>query len=354
MSIKKSLTKFLPSLRARDSVVSEIDLLKEQLARIEKRLDQIDHKNETMFFWMQKNDGETDLDVKKRVFFNLPKASGRVRDFQIGSDYILKRLRKLCDENNICILLDGGTLLGAVRHKGFIPWDDDVDVMMFREDFRKLESLLQDDEQLTLKRYYRYKKYHSDPSYLYKVKLKGSDQFFVDVFVLDYLDAKDGCIEKVWEQTKQLNTNFQSELQKLFAQYEFKSDYSTRPILFPGLDGSVKELEERYITQFYEQFNPNNNTEFFCYGIEVEQPFRDCIKILSSSDFLPVSMNIVEFEGIKYNTFCNYDRYLRVLYGDYWSIPKSIEIVHAGEFSNYSEEDERVLKTQKDKGKSNN
>lgn len=73
---------------------------------------------------------------------------------------ILKKFDSICKENGLEYSLAYGTMLGAIRHKGFIPWDDDIDVFMKREDYEKLLKLKYDDGDFEIKSYRYSKNYY--------------------------------------------------------------------------------------------------------------------------------------------------------------------------------------------------
>lgn len=72
----------------------------------------------------------------------IPSATGNLRLIQLGSAKLLDLLHRICVANKLEYWLHYGTLIGAVRHKGFIPWDDDIDICMMRDDYERLIKIL--------------------------------------------------------------------------------------------------------------------------------------------------------------------------------------------------------------------
>ena len=122
-----------------------------------------------------------------------------IRDMELE---LLSHVDRICRANSIQYFLSGGTMLGAVRHKGFIPWDDDIDIAMLREDFEKFKQVAK--EQLPKK--YQYQSHTNKDGYHYffdKITIKDtyfstkySDGFdmlkgiSMDIFVFDKTSDK--------------------------------------------------------------------------------------------------------------------------------------------------------------------
>ncbi len=75
---------------------------------------------------------------------------GQLRALQLKSLEILKDFKSFCDQNGLSFFLCGGGCIGAVRHGGFIPWDDDVDLFMPRADYERLYKIWQDTDRYAL------------------------------------------------------------------------------------------------------------------------------------------------------------------------------------------------------------
>lgn len=104
----------------------------------------------------------------------------------------LKAFAGFCEEHNLTYFAIGGTLLGAVRHKGFIPWDDDVDVAMPREDYDKLVSLAGEFPKPFVLEEYRYNKEFQ--SYFAKIR---SEEIELLETVTDEADKRRGYLMDV-------------------------------------------------------------------------------------------------------------------------------------------------------------
>lgn len=82
------------------------------------------------------------LFIYNHPIHQIPPATGRLRLLQEADTILLKMFSDKCAEHGLRYWIDFGTLLGAVRHKGFIPWDDDTDLSMLKDEYEKLWELL--------------------------------------------------------------------------------------------------------------------------------------------------------------------------------------------------------------------
>ncbi len=123
--------------------------------------------------------------------------SEELRKIQLLQLGMIEELHRVCELHNISYVLYGGTLLGAVRHKGYIPWDDDADIAMLREDYEKFKQVanelnpeicfFQDSD---TDKYYRWgygKLRRTGTKFvrLYQEHLKCRNGLFIDIFPLD-------------------------------------------------------------------------------------------------------------------------------------------------------------------------
>ena len=83
--------------------------------------------------------------MKKNIHKKIELSGHNLRRLQLNLLEMLIEIDRICRKYQIQYSLDGGTLLGAVRHGGFIPWDDDIDVIMRRSEYRKFYRACQKD-----------------------------------------------------------------------------------------------------------------------------------------------------------------------------------------------------------------
>lgn len=249
---------------------------------------------------------------------------------------IYKDVDTLCKRHGLTMMLGGGSCLGAVRHKGFIPWDDDLDIMMPRVDYEILIGAIEQGELgQTYEFTYPQKKKDSKGPFLkiYKkgtlnVELIGSGGdfpkgIFLDVFPMDY--APRSIL------ARKIKAVIANGLQYMGILTTY-AQFSTKELDdFMALD---KELNQRYKTKKrigkFLSIVPHRKWVYWfdCFvacgkdtgflGIPTGRKYY-LGEILESKVFLPTSQ--VEFEGLMVNIPGDYDKYLSNLYRNYMQLP---------------------------------
>lgn len=251
------------------------------------------------------------------------------RKMQLTELGMLEEFDRVCRKHNIKYVLFGGSLLGAVRHKGYIPWDDDADIGMLREDydaFKKVASEM--DPSICY-----FQDHDTDPEYRWgygklrrtntvyvrvgQEHLKAKTGIFVDVFPMDDVpksvlgqmiqDVKVCCLRKIlWSEVARVNLKgfwkiWFSMISKIPVDWVFKQYYKyaqkssnsstnrVRCLSFPATGTLYKKnpIKERY----------SMPKEWFTDRAEYE------------------------FEGKMFYSSKDYDTVLKYIYGDYMKLP---------------------------------
>lgn len=230
---------------------------------------------------------------------------------------ILKVIHSICVKNGIKYTLIAGTLLGAVRHKGFIPWDDDCDIAMLRPDYERFLEIAARE----LPKEYFLQTQKTDPNYpLFFAKVRknstllietgetGEENYhhgvFVDIFPFDYYKYRWLINWMHWTQTVRDRKKRYKRGSVIRAVVTF---YTNIILLIPV---QISLLVKRYLER-RKAFFSNPDYDYVSYGLE-------CCPIcpIKKEDFLPEKLVRNIFEGEEFNVPNREIEVLRVEFGD--------------------------------------
>lgn len=249
---------------------------------------------------------------------------------------ILDYVAQFCDNNGLRYFIDSGTLLGAVRHKGFIPWDDDIDIVMPRDDYEKFHTLFPKDGR------FRLLSLKNNPDYIYafsKVVDSSTELIedltkdiqgygiYIDIFPFDGLpDDERKCKrfqDRIWfyralatVASRQLNENDSLRLRIL---YRLVSRIGSRRLI-NKIDKLIRTYDIKK-TKYGSKLTVSSDK----YRKTKNSMFDEVVEL--------------EFEGKKYAAPADYHEYLTIMYGDYMQLPPKDKQVSHHYFKAYQKDD---------------
>lgn len=257
----------------------------------------------------------------------------RMEQLQAANLKIIKEVDRICRKHNIHYLLDAGTLIGAIRHKGFIPWDDDVDFAFLREEYEKFIKVAPEElpEGMHLwlptdsAKYDAF--YDFTPKIIYensRKRLPNEDTAFykeelnhicTDLFILD--EISENAIARQWQilKNKMIYGMAMGHRRKLdFSKYSFLQKLQVGLLAAVGSTvnmellckwerkAALKQTKGKSSLLYYSNYQPD-----YVHMIVPREGSEQVIE--------------VPFEDMTVMIPKGYDRVLTVVYGDYMTLP---------------------------------
>lgn len=268
-----------------------------------KQLQQIQEKLDTLTEILRHS-----IDITK-----IPPAQDVTGDIQKASLIVLKKFDQICRKHNIKYWLEFGTLLGAVRHKGFIPWDDDLDVGMMIDDYKKFLAVVDEE-------------------------LKNSDVCFVNVpseigklTHKEFTPHTDEEISKFifWQLENKLafaldvypHYYAKSEISKEELNETLRNCYSNKDKIFHNFKDFDDFTKARFwVDECNKKLASDSPTNLVYLGVERIPPYP---VTMDTNDIFPLKE--MQFEGISCYVPNNSTNLLTDIYGDYISFPSKMQ-----------------------------
>ena len=274
-----------------------------------------------------------------------------IREIQLEEKNILDHVVRFLDKNNINYSLCGGTLLGAIRHKGFIPWDDDIDILMTRPEYDKLQEIIKKDNSILGNNLYFHsvesnnsnmpftKVYnHNIRAFDWRYKDKYEKYLWIDIFPIDGFPESDDECKKWFKKRNNIKRMF------LYNKMNIKFLFSKKGFIKTIVRLSIKIASLFFKDNYYAKkiislgkkypYETSKYTGCYVWGYGPQEKMKkeDYEKYID-----------VEFEGTKYKGLKEYDKYLTNLYKDYMQLPpEEKRVTHS--FKAWRVEDEKIKK----------
>ncbi len=238
---------------------------------------------------------------------DVPCATGNLRLVQLTSFAILKRFDRFARQNGLGYWLDFGSLLGAVRHKGFIPWDDDMDIGMMRDDYDKLYEICKSElpEDLVLTEAFGYRE-----CCFLRLKHKDISSIFVDIFPYDYF------YKPLTDEEKQTESQNITDTLKKYSHEIHSFDN------FEAISDCACKIRDREVL-LNKPVDKSSHPAIFM-GIDFPHSWKN--KFYNWDDIFPLGQ--IKFENEIFYCPNKPEKVLTSIFGDYMSMPKDLAPKH--------------------------